>query len=147
MTALSQQVLPSGAETRQDSSKLPGNHKPATLLSGNREGALVPVADQTLMIRHKGSGSLAKSSAPVTVLPTQLTTGISEDDAVKPSTKDDITAETSLTEEDEEDEDSWDGQVLTEEELEEFMKMEKPSPVVQVGKDFFDAEGNFLYRI
>lgn len=43
-------------------------------------------------------------------------------------------------------EERWDGQVWTEEELEEFLELENTS-IVQVGKDFFDAEGNFLYRI
>lgn len=147
MATLTQQTLPSGAETQQDRLKLPGSHKPATLLSGNGEGGLVPMAGQTLMIQPKSSGSMAMSSAPITVLPTKFTAGIREDAAVKPSTIDDITGKTSLAEESEEDEDSWDGQVLTEEELEEFLDMEKPCPVVQVGKDFFDAEGNFLYRI
>lgn len=143
MSALSQQVLPSGAGTGKDRLKLPGNHKPVTLLSGSREDDLVPVADQTLMIQQEGSRSLAKSPAPVTVVHAKLTSSISEGVAVMPSTKENITANTNPTV----DEDSWDGQVLTEKELEEFLEMEKPSPVVQVGKDFFDAEGKFLYRI
>ncbi|KAG7283880.1 hypothetical protein CRUP_034067 [Coryphaenoides rupestris] len=48
---------------------------------------------------------------------------------------------------DDEEEEEWDGEVLTENELEELMLTTKPSAAVQVGKDFFDAEGNFLYRI
>lgn len=147
MTALSQQVLPSGAGPGKDRMKLPGNRKPVTLLSGNREDALVPVADQTLMIQQEGSKLLAKSPTPVTVVQSKFTTSISGGVAVMPPTKDNITANTNPTEENEEDEDSWDGQVLTEEELEDFLEMEKPSPVVQAGKDFFDAEGKFLYRI
>lgn len=143
MTALSQQVLPSGAETGKDRLKLPENYKPVTLLSGKREDALIPVADQTLMIQQERSGSLAKSPAPVTGVHTKFIGSISEGVAVVPSTRDNNTANTNLKE----DEDSWDGQVLTEEQLEEFLEMEKPSPVVQVGKEFFDADGKFLYRV
>ncbi|XP_029013398.1 neugrin [Betta splendens] len=144
MNALSQQVLPSGAWKAQEMPKLPRNHKPVTLLSENREDALVPVSDQNLVIQKKGSGSLANSRALVTVQPTQFASGISIEAPVKPSIKGDITSDTNLEENDEE---CWDGQVLTEKELEELMEMEKPSPVLQVGKEFFDADGNFLYRI
>ncbi|KAK0146776.1 Neugrin [Merluccius polli] len=49
--------------------------------------------------------------------------------------------------EDDVDEERWDGEVLTESELEELMLTTKPSAAVQVGKDFYDPEGNFLYRI
>ncbi|XP_040915167.1 neugrin [Toxotes jaculatrix] len=139
MAGLSQQVLPSGAGAGQGRLKLPENRTPATLSSGKRGGALISVADQTLMIQGESSGSLAKSPAPVT----HFTAGISRDTTVTRSTEED----TNPTEEDTEEEESWDGQVLTEEQVEEFMKMEKPAPMVQVGNDFFDGEGNFLYRI
>ncbi|XP_069545043.1 neugrin [Brachyistius frenatus] len=144
MAGLGQQVLPSGAGTQQDRLKLLENHTQVTLPSGRKDGALVSVADQTPMIRGEGSGSVAKSPVSVTVLPTQFAAVISKDATMMRSTEDNGTTATIPTEEDEE---SWDGRVLTEEELEEFMKMEKPSPVVQVGNDFFDAEGNFVYRI
>uniref|UniRef100_A0A3Q4GVA6 Neugrin n=1 Tax=Neolamprologus brichardi TaxID=32507 RepID=A0A3Q4GVA6_NEOBR len=126
MAKMSQQVLPSGARTQQDRLKLPERNSQAILPPGSTEGALIPVANQTQVIQGHGSRSLAKSLVPVTVQPTHIAAGISEDAT---------------------DEESWDGQVLTEEELEEFVKMEKPSPAVQVGNDFFDADGNFLYRI
>ncbi|GLD45971.1 neugrin [Lates japonicus] len=147
MAELSQQVLPSGARTEQDRLKLPGNRTPAILPSGSREGALLPAADQTLMIQEGGSGSLAKSPAPVTVLPSQVTTGVNRSATVSRSTEQGDSTNTNPTEEDTEEEESWDGQVLTEEELEEFMKMEKATPAMQTGNEFFDAEGNFLYRI
>lgn len=150
MAGVSQQVLPAGAGAGQDRLKLPGNCTPAVLPPGGGAGgagAAVPAADQALMLRGGSSGSLAKSPAPVTVLPTQFRAAISKDTPVTRSTEEDSTADTNPTEEDEEDEESWDGLVLTEEELEEFMEMGKPSPVAQVGNDFFDAEGNFLYRI
>lgn len=142
MAGLSQKMLPSGAGAGQDRLKLPGNYTPATLPAGSREGALIPVTDQTLMIRGEASGPLAKSPAPVTVLPTQFTAGISREATVTRSTEEERPTNTNPT-----GEESWDGKVLTEEQLEEFMEMEKPAPVVQAGNEFFDAEGNFLYRI
>lgn len=146
MAGLSQQELLSGAGKGQDRLKLPGRHTPAKLLSGNTEGALVPVADQNRITPGKGFGSLAKSITPITRLPTQFTADISKDATVPVLIEDESTTHTNATEEDEDDGDSWDGHTWTEEELEEFMEMERPS-VVQVGKDFFDVEGNFLYRI
>ncbi|KAF3696799.1 Neugrin Neurite outgrowth-associated protein Precursor [Channa argus] len=143
---LRQQVLPSGTGTGPDRLKLPGNRTPATLLPGNTESALVPVTDQTVMIQED-SGSLAKSPVPVTVLPSQFAASICEDAGAITSWEDNSSTNTNPTKENQEDEDSWDGQVLTEEELEELMGLETQSPVVQVGKNFFDAEGNFLYRI
>ncbi|KAK2851311.1 hypothetical protein Q5P01_007587 [Channa striata] len=142
---LSQQVLPSGAGTGPDRLKLPGNRTPTTLLSGNTESDLVPVADQTLMIQ--GEGSMAKSPVPVRVLPSQFAAGICEDVGAITSTRDNSATNRNSTEDNQEDEDSWDGRVLTEKELEQLIGVETPSPVVQVGNDFFDADGNFLYRI
>ncbi|CAN9516194.1 unnamed protein product [Ophioblennius macclurei] len=46
-----------------------------------------------------------------------------------------------------EEEERWDGRVLTEEEVEALMETEGGSEVMQVGTEFFDADGNFLYRI
>lgn len=144
MAELSQQALLSGSGTGQDRLKLPRNHTPAILPSKSGEGGLVPVADQTL-IQGEVSESLAKRPVPVTVLPSQFTAGVSKGVTFTRSTEEDSATHTNPA--DEEEEESWDGQVLTEEELEEFLEMEKPSPVVQVGSDFFDAEGNFLYTI
>ena len=92
------------------------------------------------MIRGKASESQVKS--PAAILPSHFTAGISKDVTEQKSTVKDTPREA-----DDEDEEGWDGQVLTEGELEEYLEMEKPSPAVQVGNDFFDAEGNFLYRI
>nr|AAI52587.1 Si:ch211-199o1.5 protein [Danio rerio] len=46
-------------------------------------------------------------------------------------------------------EEEWDGVILTDEELEKITQTlhEKPSPVEQRGRNFFDSEGNFLYRV
>ncbi|XP_038138898.1 neugrin [Cyprinodon tularosa] len=140
MAKLGQQVLPSGSRTKEKLLKLAANQTPAMLTSGRTEDALISVTAQTQMLQSK-----ALKSA-VTVEPPKLPTGIWKDSTVTGSTIDDggIRAK---PEEAEEHEDSWDGQVLTEEELEELLDTDKPSPVVQMGNDYFDAEGNFLYRI
>lgn len=142
LARLSQQGLPSDTGIQQDRLEPPNSHTPAKLTSGSTEGALIPVANQNQVIQDRALHYLAKSPAPVTVRPTHFTAGVSEDARVTETTED-HTADDDCTEEDEE---NWDGQVFTEEELEEFVEMEKSSPV-QVGNEFFDAEGNFLYRI
>lgn len=140
---LGQQALASGATPVEDRLKLTGNQTPSTALSpGKAGGPVALVADQVLMLQDKSTASLAP--APLTVPNTQIKGEIRKDTSVTRSTEEDTTTDTKLTDQDEA---SWDGWVWTEEELEEFMDMENSSPVVQVGKDFFDAEGNFLYRI
>lgn len=150
MARVGQQLLPSSGGQLQDKLKLPGNRTPATLPPGNVGTALVPATGLSQMIRGKGSGTLLASPIHVTSLTPQVAAGVRKDATEKKLTVEDFTGisftEDSYTEE-EEDEDSWDGCVLTEEELEEYLEMEKPAPVVQVGNDFFDAEGNFLYRV
>lgn len=143
---LGQQVLPSGAGTVQDRLKLPGKNTQALLPPGRKDSA-VPLADQTLMPQGEGLGSPTKSPAALTLLHTQFRFDNSIDAPVTRVREEDRTTSTNPTEEDKTEEESWDGQVLTEEELEKYMEMAKPPPVVQVGKDFCDTEGNFLYRI
>lgn len=105
------------------------------------------MAEETLMLPGKNSRTLAWSNVPAVALHNQLRSDISEGVPMTRSMGVNKTIDTNPQEEDSEEEESWDGRVLTEEELEEFAEKEHSSPVVQVGKDFFDAEGNFLYRI
>lgn len=145
MARLSQAVLPRGAGSGHGRLKLPGNISAAALPPGGTEGGLVPVAEQTL--RFGGSGSLVSSPAPVTVLPSRFTVGVSEEATETITSTGEDNAANSSCVEDGDYEDSWDGQVLSEDELEGLMGLESPAPPVQAGKEFFDAEGNFLYRI
>lgn len=144
MAKYNQQVLPSSAGTQQARLKLPGGHTPA-VLAANKEGALISLTGQAQVIQGKGSS--VKSLISVTAPNKQLTTELSEDSALSRPTADKVIPGTELTEEDPEQEDSWDGQVLTERDLEEFLEMDKPPPPVQVGSEFFDEEGNLLYRL
>ncbi|XP_007570956.1 neugrin [Poecilia formosa] len=138
MVRLSQQALPSDSRRQENKLKLPQSQTPATLIPGQTEGALISATAPAQVIQSKGSASL------VPVQPPKLPAGTYKEARVTGST---VGGDGFGTEEDEEEwEESWDGQVLTEEELEEILDMDKPAPVVQVGSDFFDAEGNFLYR-
>ncbi|XP_028264896.1 neugrin isoform X2 [Parambassis ranga] len=139
MAGLSQQTLTSGAGSQKNRQNLLGLHAQAVLPPRSSGGALVPVAKKTQLIQGEGSGLLVKSPVPITLVPAPFTADNSINATLKESTEEDPTR-------DEDEEDSWDGQVLTEEELEQFMEI-KSSSVVQVGSEFFDAEGNFLYRI
>lgn len=146
MVKYNQQVLPSGAGTQQAQLKLPGGHTPA-VLAANKEAALISFTGQTQAIQGKGSGSSVKSLISVTVPNKQLSTELSEDGTPSRPTADEVITDTELTEEDLELEETWDGLVLTERDLEEFLEMDKPPPPIQVGSEFLDEEGNFLYRL
>lgn len=146
MVRLREQGLLPGV--KQDTLKLTENKTAAVLPPGGRERALIPAANQNLTIQEEASRSVARN-APVSVLSTQLSVGVNED-ATEMITTEDSPATTPFTPEEElEDEEEWDGLVFTEEQIVEFMELEKkkPAPAVQVGSEFFDAEGNFLYRI
>lgn len=145
MAAAGLQALPSGAGTRQDRLAPPGNRTPAMLPSGGAGGALLAAASRTQAVPAGGSGSPPQSLVGVSASPAQRTAAVGKEASVTTSTEDSSMVD--AEEEEDEEEDSWDGQVLTEQDLEELLGTEKPSPAVQVGKDFFDAEGNFLYRI
>lgn len=142
--------------------------KPAMLPTGSDTGAMVTLAShssQRLIARdlEDGPGPRAmmttanSPAAPLTSLPTQLSSSptlhsrhtsgqdysreeweeeenVPEDNVLKVEEKGDL-------------EERWDGRVFSEEELEELMLSSKHSPVVQNGIEFFDREGNFLYRI
>ena len=140
MAEVGQKLLPSASERIQDRLRLPGKLPPAALLTGKEAGAVAP-AEQSLVLRAEGLASVAKSqtSAPGQQLAGDLSNKVSGTEL----TDLDRSTNRDLAEEEE----FWDKTVFTEDDLEEFMGMEKPSLAVQMGKEFFDAEGNFLYRI
>uniref|UniRef100_A0A8C8E2C9 Neugrin n=1 Tax=Oryzias sinensis TaxID=183150 RepID=A0A8C8E2C9_9TELE len=143
MARLGLQSLPPAAGTQQDNlKKLPGNHK-STLLPSGGKNSLVPSSGQTPLVKYDASRSLVQIPASVNAPSPQLKTQVAEDAAV-------IRTAESTTEKipTEEDEWSWDGQVLTEEQLSDLLEeVKNPPPVQKIGNDYFDAEGNFLYRI
>lgn len=104
---------------------------------------MAPVANQALMVQDQSSGPLAP--VPLAVPNTQTKGEMGRVAFAARSRENDSISE--ADQQPHEHEESWDGRVWTEEELEEFLEMEHTPPVIQVGKDFFDAEGNFLYCI
>ncbi|XP_068198998.1 neugrin [Antennarius striatus] len=134
-----QQVQQVGAGTHLGKPTLLGKSTQTALPPGSGKGTLVPVTEKTLL--PEVSTSLTETVA-VTVKHRRIRTGFIKD---TPVTEEDTTNYMNSTE-DREDEETWDGWVVTEEELEKFREMEK-SPVKQVGNEFFDVEGNLLYRI
>lgn len=136
-----QKVLPSGSERMQDRLKLPGKLTPAALPPGKEAGAVAP-AEQSLVLRGEASAPVAfkrQTSAPVQLLGGDFSNNVSGTELTD--------LDRSTTRDPAEEEEFWDGRVFTEDDLEEFMEMEEPPLAVQMGKEFFDAEGNFLYRI
>ncbi|KAM9506549.1 neugrin isoform 1-T2 [Salvelinus alpinus] len=143
--------------------------KPAMLPAGSGTGALVTLAShssQRLIARdlEDGPGPRAmmttanSPAAPLTSLPTQLSSSPTlhrrhtsgQDNSREEWEEEENVPEDNVSEKVEEKDDQeerWDGRVFSEEELEELMLSSKPSPVVQNGIEFFDSEGNFLYRI
>lgn len=134
--------LQSLMDGKTEQSRLSKTATPASLPSGNT-GALTAMSTGALAVR-KTDTRLVPSSG--NIVPSQL----SAEQKVTPALQEqpESTAETGMRD-DIELEEEWDGVILTEEELEHIAQTlkKKPSPVEQKGKEFFDSEGNFLYRI
>ncbi|XP_056117099.1 neugrin [Rhinichthys klamathensis goyatoka] len=143
LVSTGQQSLRDG---KTEQSRLPKSATPAILSSG-KTGALTTLSKTALAVRE-GETGLTPSGG--NVVPSQvlsavhkLTPALQEqpDSTAKMDMRDDIELE--------EEEEEWDGVILTEEELEHIAQtlQKTPSSVKQKGSDFFDKEGNFLYRI
>uniref|UniRef100_A0A8C2IUY0 Neugrin n=1 Tax=Cyprinus carpio TaxID=7962 RepID=A0A8C2IUY0_CYPCA len=129
-------------EGKTEQTRLPKSATPAILLSGNT-GALTAPSTGALAAREAETGLVSSSG---NIVPSQL----SAEQKVTPALQEqpDCKAEMDMRG-DIELEEEWDGVILTEEELEHIKPTlkEKPSPVEQKGKEFFDSEGKFLYSI
>lgn len=119
-----------------------GKTEQSVLPSGNT-GALTALSTGALAVREADTGLVPSSGY---IVPSQL----SAEQKVTPALQEqpDCKAEMDMRG-DIELEEEWDGVILTEEELEHIKPTlkEKPSPVEQKGKEFFDSEGKFLYSI
>lgn len=137
MSGLQRPALSSGdAGTEQSQPELPAGRPPRQFLPpANPEAALVPVDARTHEPPTKASALVSGPAMP----PRR------PKDAAAPTTR---PGQDSLidVEPAESQDETWDGRVFSEEELDEFRDT-KPAPAVQVGKDFFDGNGHFLYRI
>nr|XP_057941541.1 neugrin-like [Doryrhamphus excisus] len=137
-------VLPSGSGGEKSGTKRHGGRSAAVLPPGDPNNGLVPVAAHTLRgDTSPDSKSLAVASSAVAGPTAGWTSGKTKDPPGRTPAGDDTRSNKSNPEEED---GCWRGRVLSEEEMEQW-KTDKPPPVVQVGKDFFDGEGGFLYRI
>ncbi|XP_077438616.1 neugrin [Vanacampus margaritifer] len=135
MSRLQHPALPSGEAATERSRQ--GLHAGRSLRQflppGNPEAALVPVAVHTDEPTTKASSLVSVPVMPPRDDAAAMTTWPVQDGSV-----DDDPAEA--------EDETWDGRVLSEEELEEFRDV-KPASVLQVGNEVFDSNGQFLYRI
>ncbi|XP_033825259.1 neugrin [Periophthalmus magnuspinnatus] len=139
LVKLKQQALPSKAQVEQEKQRLPSAGTKAVLALGNRESAMVPAVHQNMIAQTEPNPPVALNV--VTKQPFSYITKHSTD----LSLKENQSMESSNEEED--GEEGWDGQVLSEDDIEELMTTIKSTPVVKDGNEFFDGNGNFLYRI
>ncbi|XP_019907636.2 neugrin [Esox lucius] len=113
---------------------------PATLPTESGDGELVSLSGQSLTAQEYPS--------QLSVSPAWHSRHASV--PRHPQQEEESAAEHSMSGEIQEDfwlDERWDGKVFSEDELEELMVSAKPSLVVQKGTEFFDSDGNFLYRI
>lgn len=139
MAKLKQQVLLSGPREHQKKTGLTSGPKLSSSLSSSSvSSALIPVDHQSLMLENEQNPVALCVVAKHSFLQvTELNDG--------PQEKMQQSTESAVVEEEEE-EDSWNGHILSEEDIEELMKV-KPTPVVKEGNEIYDIEGNFLYKI
>lgn len=135
-------VSPSSAQQylrdgKTEQTRLPKSSTPSALLSSaNTSDSALKTLDtkQTGLTPSAGDETLSKPTAVLKVAPEYRDSLLESEGEI--DVNDDV-----------EFEEEWDGVILTDEELEKITLHDKPSPVEQRGRDFFDSEGNFLYRV
>ncbi|XP_053320161.1 neugrin [Spea bombifrons] len=135
-----QQVLPSGVNEEQAALRL---IPPAEKIQSN---ALTVRIKDALTHGNKGnmqpSTQMAQDNMPgVVPVQSQTQVTLNEDSGADPAPS--FEGEQGMLDEE------WDGEVLNDAELEELAKsgVKNQMQVIQKGKEFFDGDGNFLYRI
>lgn len=143
MRKLEQQVLPLRRQVEQEKQRLTSGPTQAALLSGSKNSALIPMGNQSLIPQTEEKIAALNvvnkhKLSQVTKYSIENTQEIQEstESAVVDKEEDD----------DAEEDEHWDGQVLSEEDIEELITV-KCTPVIKEGDEFFDVHGNFLYRI
>lgn len=135
---LKQQALPSGPRVEMEKQRLTSVPAQAALSSGSENRTLIPMGQKSL-------SQTEQTPAALCIVTKNQFSEIPTRSALR--TYEEIQQLTDSTVEEEEDEDEgWDGQVLSEEDIEELIIV-KATPVVKEGEEFFDVDGNFLYRI
>ncbi|KAI4902279.1 hypothetical protein NFI96_010462 [Prochilodus magdalenae] len=137
-----------GDQSVRPKKELPMPNSPVPAISSGHVDALTPLSSDALapiefekrLVPSGGDVALqSRGSSQISTAPATPQSTVQEETSEKQEAK-------SLEREEEQ---NWDRVFLTEEELEELVQTmhEKPSAVKQMGREFFDSEGNFLYRI
>ncbi|KAG7332458.1 hypothetical protein KOW79_004292 [Hemibagrus wyckioides] len=138
-------------QSRKDQSQLPlsTGSVPALISSGTTSvvtaltsGALTPAECTTGLV--PAAANVPSPSIRTAQISTVAQGTLQEQPAVKHEPTDVKESSVEM-----EDEGEWDGVVFTDEELEELVHTlkENPSVVEQKGREFYDSDGNFLYRV
>lgn len=140
MIQLKQQMLPSGPRVELEKQRLASSPTRPALSSGSINGALIPMIHPSLQPQPQQNPALSVVNKHQFSEITKCST-----DKTQVEMKQSI--ESTIVDEEEEDEyEGWDGQVLSEEDIEQLWTV-KASPVVRKDGEVFDVDGNFLYRI
>ncbi|XP_028850595.1 neugrin-like [Denticeps clupeoides] len=142
--ARNKQLSLSGGQRRQ----LPGGI-PATTLASGTEASLVPASSQgPVLVREEGSTGGLTSVSPRSSQPSNALVNSSQSSTLPEGQLQQKVPEGQVELKKGEDE-VWDGVVFSEKELEDLSQnlSEKPSPAVQKGREFYDKDDNFLYRV
>lgn len=137
---LKQQMLPSGPRVELEKQRLASSLTQPSLSSGNVNSALIPVSHQSLQPQTE------QNPAALSVVNKHQFSERTESWSTD-KTQVEMQQSTQCPIEEEQDEyEGWDGQVLSEEDIEQLGTV-KASPVIQKGSEIFDVDGNLLYRI
>lgn len=141
MIQLKQKMLSSGARAELEKQRLTSSPTRPALSSGSVNSALIPMGHQSLQPQTE------QNPAALSVVNKHQFSEITvhSPDKTQGETQQSIEC-TLVDEEDEEEDEVWDGQVLSEEDIEQLRTV-RHIPVVKKGSEIFDVDGNFLYRI
>lgn len=148
LTAVRQLSLKDG-KTSQSHPALPNNTVPALPSSGNT--SIVVALTSTALIPAVVASGLVPTAAnvPSSSVRTAQISAVAQGTVQEQPAAGQETEDVKEKGVEQEEEEEWDGVVFTDEGLEELIHtlQEKPSAVEQKGREFYDSDGNFLYRI
>ncbi|XP_030640768.1 neugrin [Chanos chanos] len=144
-----------GGKADQSTKLLPKSAK-SILIPSSGKGSIMPLTSSNLVVKENETGLLPSSDRLTAVagVASQVSTVQAPGQISPPKNLNEKqhsagATEEAVPEEEHEEDENWDGEVLTEEELENLMRTlpNKLGPVEQRGREFFDSDGNFLYRV
>lgn len=139
MSKLKQQALPSRPKVELEKQRLTSVPAQAALSSGSENRTLIPMGQKSL-------SQTEQTPAALCIVTKNQFSEITTRSAQRTYEEIQQLTESTEVEEEEDEDEGWDGQVLSEEDIEVLITV-KATPVVKEGEEFFDVDGNFLYRI